>query len=108
VWIPSWFYTGTAEVYVIHQNDKLRIYRKVDIGEYVAEHGWNHVRSLSPRLKATQGGSYPFLNARCGFLKWNQCTHQVIDVPDRLRGDFEPFVLGLVDEELNVLTEPST
>lgn len=69
-WVPSWYYNGKATVYAIIQGDQLALYRKQDIVDYVSEHGWLRERTLSPKVKATQGGSYAFKDARCGFLAW--------------------------------------
>lgn len=63
-WYPSWFYTGKPKYYLILQGNKLDLYYKEQIEEYVAKNGWLHVKGLSPTVLAGQRGK----DTRCGYL----------------------------------------
>ena len=64
----GWFYTGTAEKYVIIQGQEIRMYDKQAIVDYVEANGWFRTRTLGWKTKATQGGSYRTMDTLSGFL----------------------------------------
>lgn len=74
----GWFYQGKAQVYAILQGNELSI---LDVAKVKAElanratqpewaetDGFSYVRSLSAAVRKTQGGSYRFSDARCGYI----------------------------------------
>ena len=64
----GWFYTGTAEKYVIIQGQEIRMYDKQAIVDYVKANGWFRTRTLGWKTKATQGGSYRTMDTVSGFF----------------------------------------
>jgi hypothetical protein len=63
-WKPGWFYSGSAEYYVVWQGSQCRLYKKFDVIKFVDTNGWLKVLPLSRARLATQGGK----NTICGYL----------------------------------------
>jgi hypothetical protein len=76
-WVPSWWYTGQPDYYIIVQGDILRLIPKTTLTDYVADHGWLKTATLSPAKRSTQGGNYRFQDSRCGFLDPSAIQHDV-------------------------------
>lgn len=62
-WLESWWYNGKAEHYCFYIGEVLRTYRKVDIQEYINNHGYTRIRPLKAETAKSQGGKYRFCNA---------------------------------------------
>lgn len=53
-WVPSWYFTGKAQYYVIIVGETCYQLCKQRLQDYVNEHGWDSVKQLSPRVAASQ------------------------------------------------------
>lgn len=76
-YFSAWFFTGTAEQYLILQGDRLRLYRKSDIMEYMDKFGPDKVLGLSPYRLQTQGGK----NTICAFVKSDAVRFSELTLP---------------------------
>jgi hypothetical protein len=81
-WVPSWWQTGKATWYFILQGQTLRCYLKKNLELYVTNIGWQKIRSLGWKKKNSQGGTYRFSDARCGFLVPTDVPHLIYTLPD--------------------------
>lgn len=73
----SWFFTGKAEQYLILQGDRLRLYRKSEILDYMDLKGPDKVLGLSLYRLSTQGGK----NTICAFIKSDAIRYSELTLP---------------------------
>jgi hypothetical protein len=98
-WQPSWYYTGTAEVYFILHDPSLlhdwqipdwydrslltdmvpRLYafRKTAVQAAVDRNGWHHVRGLNENTLRQQG----YQDTRSGYIPIDWVAGRVIELP---------------------------
>ena len=79
-WCKSWWDNGRAEYYYIYQADQLHVYKKSEIQDYIAKHGWLRIRPLSWARKSYQGGTYRYCNALCGYLPTDCIPHAIYKI----------------------------
>lgn len=85
-WVPSWFYTGKAQKYIIAHQNTLYVLNREVVHEYIAKHGWSYTRCLSKSVRAGQGGTYRYSNARCGFIACDELPiEKVFHMPEGTR-----------------------
>ncbi len=80
-WESSWYQNGQAQEYHILQGEILKVYKKQDIQDHVAKHGWLRCRPLSFKRSSYLGGKYRYSNAICGYLDISAIRHSSYHIP---------------------------
>lgn len=68
-WVPSWFYTGKAEKYLILQGKELMLIDKLAVIEYIKVKPWIERTLTEKRRQALiNSGKYRYVDSRCGYI----------------------------------------
>jgi hypothetical protein len=82
-WLRNgWWFQGKAPIYAIVQYQKLRVFSKLQILEYLRQHDWLRKRRLTEERRiAMVNSSYRYEDAICGFLSTDKVPHLLFELP---------------------------